>query len=226
MKKLAYIGALCMVNAFATWISDTELSMVTGAPMHEVRRANNWFNNERFIEDAFKPYYHVIPNLIIKHGYKTGIEIGVAFGGHSEAILQRTGVEKLWSIDPYIPNAQMGPYPSDLYYETYYHNVRSRLKVFGQRSELIRDFSENIIDQFADASLDFAFIDADHRYEPVKRDIEMWWPKIKSAGMLSGDDYATSYPGVPQAVNEFFNALGLEVHTDKNQPRIWWVIKP
>ena len=53
-----------------------------------------------------------------------------------------------------------------------------------------------------DNSLDFVMLDASHEYEDVKADILAWMPKIKSGGILSGDDYHHTWPGVMQAVQE------------------------
>lgn len=54
---------------------------------------------------------------------------------------------------------------------------------------------------FADASIDFVYIDASHEYEDVKRDIQGWLPKMKPGALLAGDDFE-SYKGVGQAVAE------------------------
>jgi hypothetical protein len=56
--------------------------------------------------------------------------------------------------------------------------------------------------------LDFVFIDANHSYESVKNDIEIWYPLIKPGGFISGHDYGV-YPGVSQAVNERFTNIEL-----------------
>ena len=53
---------------------------------------------------------------------------------------------------------------------------------------------------YGDASLEFVFIDADHTYEGVKRDIQAWLPKIKSGGILAGHDFR--WEGVGKAVRE------------------------
>lgn len=56
----------------------------------------------------------------------------------------------------------------------------------------------------AESSVDFVFIDADHRYEGVLRDIKAWWPTIKPGGVLAGHDHTVEFPGVEKAVREVF----------------------
>ena len=52
-------------------------------------------------------------------------------------------------------------------------------------------------------------IDADHSYESTLQDIEAWWPKVKSGGVMIGHDYETvQFPGVKRAVQTFFDPLG------------------
>ena len=66
--------------------------------------------------------------------------------------------------------------------------------------------SLDAVKKFKDESLDFVFIDASHEYEDVKKDIEMWLPKVKPGGIFAGHDYYVGehdwFPGVKQAVNE------------------------
>lgn len=58
--------------------------------------------------------------------------------------------------------------------------------------------------QVPNGSLDFVFIDADHTYPMVKRDLEAWQRKIKSGGWFGGHDYDNENSGVVMAVNERF----------------------
>lgn len=60
------------------------------------------------------------------------------------------------------------------------------------------------IAELEDNSVDFAFIDACHEYEFVKRDIETMLPKMKKGGIISGHDMNWQHPGVVQAVKEAF----------------------
>ena len=64
-------------------------------------------------------------------------------------------------------------------------------------SEALSVDGANSIDN---ASLDLVFIDADHSYEWVKKDIAAYKPKLKSQGWLTGHDI--DFPGVNRAVNE------------------------
>lgn len=57
---------------------------------------------------------------------------------------------------------------------------------------------------FPDESLDFVFVDADHRYESVTADLRAWWPKIRPGGAMAGHDYDTHWPEVVRAVDDFF----------------------
>lgn len=56
---------------------------------------------------------------------------------------------------------------------------------------------------YEDNSLDFVFIDGAHDYFNVRKDIEHWYPKVKSGGYIAGDDYV--WPPINMAVKEFFD---------------------
>ncbi len=56
---------------------------------------------------------------------------------------------------------------------------------------------------YKDQSLDFVFIDANHQYEYVCKDIQAWLPKIKPKGFIGGHDY--NIPDVKRAVNEIMD---------------------
>ena len=53
----------------------------------------------------------------------------------------------------------------------------------------IRKKSLDAAEDFEDASCDVVFIDMDHRYEEVLKDIDAWLPKVKDGGYLAGHDY-------------------------------------
>ncbi len=52
---------------------------------------------------------------------------------------------------------------------------------------------------------DLIFVDAQHTYEGVKEDIELWTPKLRPGGIWAFHDYChLEYPGVKQATDERF----------------------
>lgn len=80
----------------------------------------------------------------------------------------------------------------------------------------IRLTSEQAASHFKNESLDFIFIDANHEYEEVKKDIEIWYPKLKNGGIFAGHDYVQSWPGVYKAVNEWCEKNNIELQANES----------
>lgn len=81
----------------------------------------------------------------------------------------------------------------------------------------LRSTSTAASQQFQDQFLDFVMIDGSHDYESVRADIQTWLPKIKSGGIMAGDDYGGSWQGVTQAVDEHFGSQVMTVGS------VWYV---
>ncbi len=174
-------------------------------------------------------YYHVMPKVLNDNNCLIGAEIGVAFGGHAESILQNTSINKIYCIDSYkhypgstdsfcLLNGQTYGQPE---YDTMYEFTKERLDKFNNRAILIREESE-AASKLINETLDFVFIDAQHTPQAVINDINLWYPKIKNGGVMSGHDYNhPCFPGVAEAVNSFFN--GKSIHAEDGY--VWWVIK-
>ena len=64
--------------------------------------------------------------------------------------------------------------------------------------------SVSVSKRYADKSLDFVWIDADHSVDGVLADLRAWHPKVKDDGCFAGHDYAPLIPGVIRAVNIYF----------------------
>lgn len=90
--------------------------------------------------------------------------------------------------------------------------------------------------QIADESLDFVYIDANHRYHSCLDDLVEWGKKVRPGGIICGDDYYHSPSGligVVEAVDEYCKVKDYELHlTDwdyKNpikedrQPQFWMI---
>lgn len=71
---------------------------------------------------------------------------------------------------------------------------------------------------FEDESIDFLFLDANHTYEFISKDIPAYLPKMKKGGVISGHDWSDD--GVKRAVREAFKKG--EFVVDESQD-IWYV---
>ena len=76
-------------------------------------------------------------------------------------------------------------------------------KINDPRFNLIRKKSNKAYLDFEDNSIDAIYIDGDHTYRGVIKDIKYWAPKVKPGGLIVGDDYLT-FSGVKKAVNQVF----------------------
>ena len=70
--------------------------------------------------------------------------------------------------------------------------------------------SETAHTHFEDRSLDLVFIDGDHSYDAVRRDILLFAPKVQSGGVLAGHDYRDG-EGVRRAVDELIGDCPVSV---------------
>ncbi len=73
-----------------------------------------------------------------------------------------------------------------------------------------KGMSEDISKLYKDNSIDLVYIDADHTYDGVIRDLNLWMPKVKIGGFMSGHDYVEGWGGVLSAIND---TIGIPDHT-------------
>ena len=131
---------------------------------------------------------------------KTMIEIG-SYMGESTMIFASSGIfETIHSIEPH-----QGIEIFSEQYQYTWKDIEKEYKINTRHFNNIihhKDFSYNVLDKFEDNSIDFIYIDADHTYESVKKDIESYLPKLKDGGVIGGHDYQDEWQGVINAVNE------------------------
>ena len=78
---------------------------------------------------------------------------------------------------------------------------------FHERLASVRDYyklhkmtSDDAVKLYEDGSIDFIMIDGDHSYEGVKKDVLNFLPKMRSGGLMTGDD--AFVPEIIQAVKD------------------------
>lgn len=148
----------------------------------------------------------------------TGAEVGVLDGWSAEVLLRTFPRLNLWLVDawkPFVGNCGLDNKDAT-YFENAYEAAQFWTRFAASRRFTLRQSSPNAALRFADASLDFVFIDANHTYEHVRDDIFAWWPKLRAGGIMAGHDYGvyrdkTGEWGVARAVNEFAAATHREI---------------
>lgn len=171
-----------------------------------------------------------LAKLLAGEGKRFGAEIGVATGRYSLILLNLNRELELECVDDWA-NSKFAPT---------YEIAKNALMpyIVGERVTIHHLTSVKAAQGIEDDSLDFVYIDANHEYNHVKDDLASWIPKVKSGGIVAGDDYYLTKAGnlgVIRAVNEYCDAHGIELHTtlwdltqeveDDQQPN-WWFIKP
>jgi len=127
---------------------------------------------------------HFLRHLISENAVQDMIEVGVRDGRTTFYLLDAIESLRIIAIDTRIS-------------QFYTSAVAAK---YGSRLKAMEGLSYDVADQIADCSVDLVFIDADHSYEAVKKDIKKFTPKLRPGGILCGHDI--DYPGVNRAVNE------------------------
>lgn len=168
--------------------------------------------------------YPFFSQIVELHGLKVGAEVGVAYGGHAEAILKSTTVERLYGVDPYLHGVDGYSDPMNLpqpQFDQLYGYVLGRLSPFGERYVHIRKPSVEAIYDIP-GKVDFVYIDANHTAMAVWQDLCAWFNKVRIGGVISGHDYNhPDHPQVQRAIDSFFGCLGWPVKTAGTH--VWWV---
>lgn len=123
--------------------------------------------------------------------FKTGAEIGVAHGELSKIICEINPQLKLYAIDAWRAYSGYKDYTRSAtfqYMKDHYYKVMTPY-IKRNRCEVIEKFSMEALEDFADGSLDFVYIDANHQDPFVTQDIEGWSKKVRSGGIVAGHDY-------------------------------------
>ena len=164
-----------------------------------------------------------------------GAEIGVHLGEFSKQILDAISPRELHLIDPwehqtssiyktawYGGGAIGGQTELDERYasviETFSQNI------YDQQVKVHRGYSTDILQKFQDQYFDWVYIDGNHLYEYVKKDIELSLQKVKSGGYITGDDYGEGgwwQGGVKKAVDEFANNQAVQLVEIRNSQFIF-----
>ena len=165
-------------------------------------------------------YYGNVDLLAKMVRAKTILEVGVAWGYHAQHMLLNLPSISYTGIDPYLSgydkNDAFSTDVADLFRDNeqsamdrLYEAVKMELnEKFPGRAKLIREKSTDWMYKELD-KFDVIFLDGDHTFETIRKELSGYWTKVNEGGVLAGDDY--DWPEVKKAVDEFANEKKLHV---------------
>jgi len=76
------------------------------------------------------------------------------------------------------------------------------LKKHGNKIQLIRNYSNIVVNMFQDKSIDFIYVDARHDFCGVYEDLSLYFQKLKCNGIMAGHDYHTVEEVIKNSPND------------------------
>lgn len=149
--------------------------------------------------------YTVLENLIRRHGWKRGAELGVYQGETFFHLLDAfpdlsmVGVDR-WERTPGPKQDRETGFASyaEKPMEDFAEAVKARVVKYGYRAVIHHAETVPTADLYQNGEFDFVFIDASHDTESVRADIRAWRAKVRADGMILGHDI--NWPSVQRAV--------------------------
>ena len=131
--------------------------------------------------DLVKSYIEKIENGIF-------VEIGTHQGYFADFLLSNSKNSILYCVDPYVFYEDYDDAINFVTGDILFNEVSDRLKTkYGERVIFVRKFSQNAVNDIPN-EIDFLYIDGNHQYSYVLKDLELFFPKLKSNGVIIGDD--------------------------------------
>ena len=176
------------------------------------------FENELNI--TLKSRLH-FPELINLLNYRTALEVGVYEGKYATHLLEMCPQISITLVDAWDGAGVSNSYDT----EAVYSKVLGIQEKYGtRRVRIVREQSPeaSLNSQIANQQFDFIYIDADHSYDAVVKDIHAWWPKVRIGGVLAGHDYNNrGNKRVKKAVDSIFK----NVNITQERCASWWTLK-
>jgi len=174
--------------------------------------------------------------LFLKNNYFKNdikiLEIGVYEGSYASKINEAFPNSSLHLLDTWDTN------DTDFYYSARPKAVESAFEVANSRFKNNKNITfivenSNVAHKKYDKNFfDWIYIDADHSYEAVLSDLNNWYPKLKSNGIMSGHDWNPNPDieefdmfGVEKALDEFSKNKNIDLNLTNEQFYKSWFFK-
>jgi len=128
-----------------------------------------------------------LAKLFAELGFTKGAEIGVERGVYAEILCKNNPELHLYCIDPWTGYSGFRDIKSPDRFDGLYKETQKRLKPLN--CTIIKKFSLDAVNDLKPHSLDFVYIDANHKLRYVIDDLTEWSGRVRSGGIIAGHDY-------------------------------------
>jgi lipopolysaccharide biosynthesis glycosyltransferase len=178
---------------------------------------------------GWNTYYDDISDFVLKHApNRVAVEIGTAFGGMADLLLQRVPDLELHVVDPFLAGYDPNDATSQMYVQLGASNGMNNSELskiyaqamafdlgnvhYGCRYHLHHAKSTEAAPAVKDHSVGAIFVDGLHTQAGVEADIATWVPKMVKGGLMIFNDYGSAnFPGIKVAVDKLAASFRQEI---------------
>jgi len=176
-------------------------------------------------QNAQQKRWESISAYIKAFNFQIGAELGVSTGLNFDNLMILNPNLRLYGIDSFESEGnEFEKYDEGIYQGRTQNNAIKNAKQIENkyvgRAMMIFKRTDEACEIIPDGHLDFVFIDADHTYEGVMKDIEMWEPKVQDNGLIMGHDL--NWGSVARAVGEKFSNFWIAADNVWASPKYWY----
>ena len=151
----------------------------------------------------------------------TAVEVGVAAGANAKRIFLALNIQRMFLIDSWKLEYNV---------ECYKWLIRTCQEFEGYMNKAIiwRHDAIAAASLFRDGAIDYLYLDDNHAPAHVLKELEAYYPKVSSGGIISGHDWADNNRA-SVAVKQFCKERNIKYHFAQNEGEEvadWWFYKP
>jgi len=183
-----------------------------------IRQGNSIVPMDQVSANGLLPYVTALGDNLV------GCELGVCLAYTLRYFLdQTTKISKVYAIDAYQPFMDHWGMVTQEMVDRWKNYATALLTPYQDRVIMLEMDSVAAAEHIADAELDYIFIDGDHSYDAVCKDLRAYWSKVKPGGIFAGHDW--NLPDVYRAVTDFRTEYGIDTEIQFCEKNVWFWYK-